>query len=423
MSLKLTRHQLESFNSVSEFLSDNSIYSRQFILTGFAGTGKSTICKEICARNKGSLHKFVFCAPTNKAAKLLASFLSSYGAVCKTIYSALGIVMSEKDDKISLQYPKNPIPLKNVKVLVVDECSMITGELFNYVITNYPTIKILFIGDPKQLPPVNEERSCVFHNQIESTSLTEVVRHTNKILSFASDIRECIDTNEIPIIRTMADETGGVHRLSSKEFSTKIQEYCDAGRFNDPDDARVVAWTNKRVEFFNSIIRKKIWGAAAKEEYIVGDIVMVASPVVDDMGMVLLSIDEEGTITSREVVEHSVYKNLKCVKLRVKFDVGPRTLHVIDPDSEYDLMVELSRLADAARKPKCGFLWSKFWALKNAFNSIRYAYAITSHRSQGSSFNEVFVDTSDILKNRNRNEALRCLYVACTRPRTNLFLM
>ena len=63
-----------------------------------------------------------------------------------------------------------------------------------------------------------------------------------------------------------------------------------------------------------------------------------------------------------------------------------------------------------------------FWEFKEAFHKLRHAYAITAHRSQGSTYDTAFVDWRDILLNRNRGEAFRCLYVACTRPKRRLFL-
>jgi ATP-dependent exoDNAse (exonuclease V) alpha subunit len=67
-------------------------------------------------------------------------------------------------------------------------------------------------------------------------------------------------------------------------------------------------------------------------------------------------------------------------------------------------------------------LWKKFWAFKESFHSARHAYAITAHRAQGSTYQIAFVDYRDILLNRNRQEAARCLYVATSRPKKELYL-
>ena len=66
--------------------------------------------------------------------------------------------------------------------------------------------------------------------------------------------------------------------------------------------------------------------------------------------------------------------------------------------------------------------WRAFWSWRTQFHSVRYPYALTAHRSQGSTFDHVMVDQRDILYNRNAEEALRCLYVADTRARLSSFV-
>jgi ATP-dependent exoDNAse (exonuclease V) alpha subunit len=67
-------------------------------------------------------------------------------------------------------------------------------------------------------------------------------------------------------------------------------------------------------------------------------------------------------------------------------------------------------------------LWRRFWEHKDMFHDIRFAYALTAHRSQGSTYTNCFVDYQDVLYNRNRREAFQCLYVAASRARKKLYL-
>jgi len=67
-------------------------------------------------------------------------------------------------------------------------------------------------------------------------------------------------------------------------------------------------------------------------------------------------------------------------------------------------------------------LWRRFWDLKDLFHDVRFAYALTAHRSQGSTYQNVLVDYGDILYNRNRREAFQCLYVGCSRASKRLYL-
>jgi exodeoxyribonuclease-5 len=83
-----------------------------------------------------------------------------------------------------------------------------------------------------------------------------------------------------------------------------------------------------------------------------------------------------------------------------------------------------NRLNELSSRAKAGerHLWRQFWKLKETFHAIRPSYAITSHRSQGSSYQIVFVDRMDIMLNKTRREAFRSLYVACTRARKEVHI-
>lgn len=66
--------------------------------------------------------------------------------------------------------------------------------------------------------------------------------------------------------------------------------------------------------------------------------------------------------------------------------------------------------------------WWPYYELQQAFAAIRPAYCVTAHKSQGSTFENVFVDVLDIWANPNKSEALQCLYVACSRASHHLIV-
>jgi exodeoxyribonuclease-5 len=107
------------------------------------------------------------------------------------------------------------------------------------------------------------------------------------------------------------------------------------------------------------------------------------------------------------------------LKVRREDNVLVRLL-VLHPASAQQFNNDAEGIAHLARaNPK---LWKNYWEHRDLFHDIRYAYAITAHRSQGSTYHTAFVDFQDVLYNRNRKEAFQCLYVACTRPTTRLYL-
>ncbi|MEY4504045.1 MAG: hypothetical protein RL154_337, partial [Pseudomonadota bacterium] len=127
------------------------------ILSGYAGTGKTTLIKLIAKE----LPKSVLCAPTNKAVRVLEALGS--GRDCFTIYSLLGLQMQEHEDKLKLVKIEKD-NLAKYEYVIIDEASMLNSELLDYIddATIKYDIKFLFVGDPEQLNPIGEESSPIW---------------------------------------------------------------------------------------------------------------------------------------------------------------------------------------------------------------------------------------------------------------------
>jgi exodeoxyribonuclease-5 len=136
---------------------------------------------------------------------------------------------------------------------------------------------------------------------------------------------------------------------------------------------------------------------------------------------VLIPTDDEAIVESFIECQHPLEPKYKAIELLARTEDNRKIrLLVIHPDSAADFERDsVHKAHDAKGNPK---LWKKFWEHKELFHDIKYAYALTAHRSQGSTYENVWVDYQDVLFNRNRKEAFQCLYVACSRPTTCLHL-
>lgn len=188
---------------------------------------------------------------------------------------------------------------------------------------------------------------------------------------------------------------------------------------------KCIAWRNSKVDELNAVIRNQLYSDAdlASSRWLVGDRIVFTEPVYSEDGKTFLATtDDEGAVTKVSVGTDPETK-LATYFLSIKLDFGT-TIRVrcIHEDSEYEFSDKLSELAHTARQPGNGRVWGVFWKLKNRYTSIRHSYAITAHRAQGSTFNTVFIDMGDILSNSDRSTALRCAYVAATRPSHKLYM-
>jgi len=416
--ITMNEQQTEAITSLLEYIQNPDPDSWFFVLRGFAGTGKTFCMQKVVQVAAGSQVEFAFTAPTNKAAKVLRNIVGE----ASTIYSLLGLRIDKSGELKELVAGKVP-DLSDLNVVFVDEGSMVSRNLFNILgaRAELHDFRVVFLGDPAQLPPVGEAESPIWECDSDAC-LTKVVRHDNQILKLVTQIRGLIG-HPAPSISLKSDNDGaeGVWKMTKAAFKMSIHEAAARGEFADGTVSKVIAWRNIRVAEYNDLIRQAIFGVAAVPgEYLVGDRIVAAAPCLRE-AETLMATDEEALVDGVKVCKHPLEPRYTAIELKVITENGEtKRLLVIHPSSVQQFNNDSERLAHEARGN--GKLWSSFWAHKELFHEVKYAYALTTHRSQGSTYQNVWVDYDDILYNRNRTEAFQCLYVACSRPTTRLYL-
>lgn len=418
--MELTLEQGTAIEAMQNFLSSPD--KDFFLLAGSAGTGKTYCIKHLVDVVRGRL---IFTAPTNKATRVLRETLTSdnYKPECRTIFSLLGLRLEANGMVKELAEPEDPVDLTKYRAIIVDEASMINSNLWRYIesAAEEQHIKFIFMGDPAQLPPVGELCSPVWGKCNAVAELKRVMRHDNAILTLAVALRSQVN-HPAPQFKRKTEVVGdeGVWDCPASELEKAMLRYAEAGFFSRPNDAKAIAWRNVTVDALNRKIRSKIFDNT-EQPWLPEDRIILMEPAKGLDGQPIAVTDDEGTVTRVEVDWHPEHGNFRIWRLSVMTDDNKSiTLHVLHEDSAELFEEHLDRLAmEAKSNPR---RWKNFWEFKENFHRIRHAYAITAHRAQGSTYNTVFVDWRDILLNRNRSEAFRCLYVACTRPKKRLYL-
>ena len=392
-----------------------------FTLKGYAGTGK-TYCITLYAKSpEVKTSRICFTAPTNKAVKVLRNYLAEnkIEATSATIYSLLGLSLQANGEVKEITAPEEPVELSGYDLIVVDEASMINRFLMAAIrdVQAEWNVKFLFMGDPAQLPPVGETSSPVW--KVSNTAeLTTVMRYGNSMLDLATAIRKVVDH---PFPSIQIETNPPVHRLRKPEWLVKISDNLQL--FRD-GDAKVIAWRNVKVDEYNSFIRGQIFGpkAAKENRWLPEDKIVATAHLKNLDDITFMRTDEEAVILQIALGRHPVHNEFEIFNLLVEDELGKKqTIRTLTPEGLFAVNNRLNELAMEAKSGK-KYKWREFWKLKEAFHEIRHSYAITSHRSQGSSYLKTFVDLEDIMLNRNRQEAFRSLYVACTRQREELYI-
>lgn len=413
----LNPEQSTALTAITTWMSE--AFTPFFVLKGSAGTGKTYCIRELTNQTRG---RFIFTAPTNKATKVLRESVTQkdYAPECRTIYSLLGLRIEPNGEVKELKVPEDPVDLSEYKAIIVDEGSMVNKQLFDYIKLTAEKfhIRFLFLGDAAQLPPVGETMSPIWAIA-NGAQLTKVMRHDNMILDLATRLRGQVDAFS-PTIKLAAANDGeqGIWKLEGSRFLTSILSTCDD--FAKPNASKVIAWRNVEVDRFNKLIRDALFDNPS-QPWLVGDRVLFSAPARDLEDEPVASTDDEGTVDRVDTEWHAVHGDIKIWRITITLDTNKVvTARVLHNDS---LQTYAAKLDDLSMRAKSNSrMWKQFWEFKDAFHQLKYAYAITAHRAQGSTYDTAYVYWQDILLNRNRQEAFRCLYVACTRPRRALVL-
>jgi exodeoxyribonuclease-5 len=417
----LTLEQGTALEAIKDFLAAPE--KQFFLLSGYAGTGKTYCIQHLVGLVRGRL---IFTAPTNKATKVLRDTLTTdrYKPETRTIYSLLGLRLEANGEVKELTVPEDPLDLTQYRAVIVDEASMINANLFRFIKQTADTqhVKFIFMGDPAQLPPVGESRSPIWNHCHAASELRTVMRYDNQILALATALRGQVDHPAPKFVRKTDNADGeGVWVCGEGEFEQRILDAAGQGRFSQANNAKAIAWRNVTVDAFNRRIRQRIFDNAANTLWLPDDRIILLEPAKDLNDETVATTDDEGRITRVEEEWHPTWREFKVWRVSVTTDdnrvIVLRVLHEDFRQLHDQRAEELAAAARADRRK-----WNSFWDFKESFHKIRHSYAITAHRAQGSTYEAAFVDWKDILSNRNRSEAFRCLYVACTRPKRELIL-
>ena len=410
--IKLTSDQTVAWAKLTQWLLNNDRY---FLLRGYAGTGKSFMMQMLNKHLPGDCY---FTAPTNKAAKVLASMI---GIEPKTVYSLFGLRMSADEDELVLVSSGKPVYLPRGSVIVIDEAYQLSKLVTDIIdeTAKQNGLKIIFVGDPAQLPPINGKSPITkIVSKDNRAMLKEVVRYDNELLNVATKIRDRIkEKNYKSPIKDDNSNGEGVFKLKSEtEFIETLKKTVTLDYLKD---CKVVAWRNKTVNKYNKIIRTKL---GYRDDYVVNELIALTAPLYEDDSVVahtetefLITKVDSGSVKIRGTQIPVYHLSVESDEISLVLKVAKDTAKL------QSILNTIANEAKASWKKERAILWKEFWQSKQKFAEIRYNYALTAHRAQGSTYKEVWIDQQDILANPKSEEAFKCLYVASTRPTSKLY--
>lgn len=436
-------------------------------LCGAGGTGKTFITDYIINHCKFSSSVIKCTAPTHKACRVLSSAIN--GKKVDTIQSTFGLRLDLRMEDFDPEHPQfNPMAepkINDSRLLIVDEASMIPAKLVNFILKECKKVrvKIIFTGDASQLPPVNEKRSAAFIKCSKVYYLNEIVRQdiNNPIKILLDILREDINNKTYRFLEYISKMKGssnynevneGFIVCGKQQFKEIIDKsFKDEEYTKNIDMLRIVAYTNNCVTGWNNYIRHTIIEDAQKSIITKNDLIMSYETIVNEFMETIINNSEEYII--KDIVDYvdQVY-DFKGFLVKFQLVHGgnvTKPLFVINHRDNFTIqkyVKVINSLITTARNTKSGrgACWRAYYDFKKKYllatniidrngkilfsRDIDYGFAITAHKSQGSTYDSVFVDVNDMVYDKfnvpysNQDELLRRLYVACSRARKELIL-
>lgn len=388
--MSLNQDQMLAADELQRFLANPD--QREFCLTGQAGTGKTYMLFSILGPSA------VYCATTNKAASVLRAMTGR----AETIHSLLHLSVKNdfKTGKTSLIRDPRATPIRG-KTIVVDEASMVDKYLKAIADEMLADSKVIWVGDDAQLPPVASGSFSIFKQGMPTANLTQVMRSldTPEITELSTALRAAVfNGNNI----TIGARPPSIIRVNPQAAHGLVTEMVRSDQWHN---AILLSYTNARATAAVKVIR----GAANKPTTIMaGDSVIVNSAFkyATPGGTEWIPTDSMLEIEHVQQVQGST--------------------ELISVDTELGTFITFkdnSKLQAAIAKAASLKDWPEYFRLKDTYIDLRHAEALTIHKSQGSTFDTVFVDVPSLQACRNPNERRRLLYVACSRARSKLFLV
>lgn len=465
--MELTPQQNHVYEQIQAFMkSDASV----FILRGYAGTGKTTMVKVIAEYISQSRYVQLM-APTGRAARVLTQKAGIKGELeATTIHKAIyakACIVSKKVKDVSESEFKFVFPVYRNDhggnlVAIVDEASMVCSrkiehelyvfgtdnlleDLLEYVRPSYGG-KVIFVGDPAQLPPVGEPisnalRADYFKERglkVVEAELTEVLRQKGDsvILKNAMMIRDILEKEKRNYL-VFEEKENDVETVPSGDFLNKYLEYRQQ---SGTHDSVVICYSNKAASRYNRDIRAFLYGGdvplrendillITQNNYRLGrmngefvPVLFVGVRTQQSAPVYIQSGGEKKRVTvTINFVQVTVPDGngvpMACMLIEDLLTSDKATISIDENRALYiNFCIRNPHLKQGTEE------FGKALMSDAYYNAIRakYGYAVTGHKCQGGEWGKVFVDYTD--RTGLNDDSLRWAYTATTRAQKTLYV-
>lgn len=446
------QEQIDTIKGIQDFITRGNP-DTYFTVAGKAGTGKTTIVQEAIVPFIEQKKSVLIAALSHKAKLVLANKLQDrFGADAvnsKSIAGALAMAFDMETGDFTADYDQQYVvpPVAKADIIIIDEASMVNEEALSLIMEKKrPNAKVIFLGDIGQLPPIrkkgdpNEGKPApVFSTTDNTAKLITRVRQGEEspILPYADlfwDNSQSKSPKENPAKdlnrKDIVNDKGALVFASNVNsvLPKVLPLYKEAIETNQPNLVKIVLYRNAPRIAINNAVREYIFGNDAKTRFLPKELLIFTDNYTPDFMDEPISNSTELQVSSAEP-GMDAKTGLKTWEIGFAYEGSPVQVTVLDPSekSKHDTIIS-ALFAEAKTMAKGSNRNAKLkeaWSEKKRFAPLDYAYAITSHKSQGSTYNTVVVDENDIMNVGpiGPKEKSQSIYTALTRASTTTIVV
>jgi ATP-dependent exoDNAse (exonuclease V) alpha subunit len=459
----LNAEQTQAFKSIKKFLEHPSVNT--FILKGYAGTGKTFLMQHLGKWLEENNLSFRMLATTGRAATVLRG---KTGFTAKTVHSEVynfskvegiegpdyrGIEPVNKNNgQISMQFAtRSPDNDDDKLIYIIDEASMLSGHLstdnkfatygsgvlLDDLFTVAGNNKIIFVGDPCQLPPVRQtfspalDTDWLAQKQRQAIAFTlqtiERTNASNDILTLAGAVRNMSQQESIGRYQKLpAANLNNVklYHTDKELFNTYLQRYREKGI----NSVLAIARSNKMVQFINKAMRRDLFGNKDMPLQ-VGDVLLVTQnnytvPLTNGDFVTIVHLGEfkpKSGLRFQQVTVKAVATDLEHTIL-LSLDAMSNINGNLTDDQQTHLMIDFNKRMDHKKVKFNGEIYRKNMREDKYINCLRatYGYAVTCHKAQGGEWDDVFLFLESNMYGMKHPELCKWWYTSITRAKQEL---
>ena len=478
-TIQLTDSQKNVLKQIIDFV--NHPTDRIFILKGYAGTGKTTLMRFLIKQLEAEERNYRLLASTGRAAKILSNLSGKTGGattIHSMVYSFDGLNKEydeneepsiDKDGQLFLVFEATKLDEETTPetIYIVDEASMVSdvetqvvtqakfgdGRLLKALLEydNRPKSKFIFVGDPCQLPPIEEHYSPAltpdyFSNRFgmnaQEAQLTEIMRQGDKSgIVYASKLIRGL-YNQAP-----ENNLGyGAQRLWGHlpfrqykdillhaTMEQMVNDYVAKIQSSGLNSAICICRSNKACGDLSATVRSKLGMPA--NTIVKGDLLMV---IQNNMLTGLMNGDMVVVEEVSQKVTRRAQLSFRQMRVKELFTGNSHTTFVIEEIVNQsrlnldgmqqhalfvDFIIRMKEKGITSKKTKKAF----YTAMQNDpyLNALRctYGYAVTCHKAQGGEWEDVYVHVPRNITMNPTKATYQWIYTAMTRAQNALHMV